>query len=270
MSPIEVEVSDKVGTLWLANESRGNVMDALFFEQLGETMRELEGDDEVRAVVLAARGPHFSFGLDLKGKTLEQMQKLLGGGLAAEREQLFRQIRQWQKAIDTLASCSKPVVAAVQGACIGAGLDLICACDIRYASDDAIVSLRETRMAIVADLGSLQRLGLLVGQGYLREMAFTGRDVSASEAAHQGLFNDVLPDAAAAQARARSTALQVASQSPLTVRGVKRMLDEMHRERIERGLQSVALWNAAFLPSEDLKEALSAFAEKRQARFEGK
>jgi enoyl-CoA hydratase len=125
-------------------------------------------------------------------------------------------------------------------------------------------------VAIVADLGSLQRLGRIIGQGQLREMAFTGRDVGAEEAARMGLVNDVLPDASSTLARARETAMAIAANSPLTVRGVKRMLDDMDGSHIDRGLDYVALWNAAFLPSEDLMEAFSSFMQKRPPEYQGK
>ena len=270
MTTFEVESSQGVAVLWLADEARRNAMGMSFFEELPGQVEALEADPDVRAVVIAARGPHFTVGLDLKGGLAQQLQGVLGGGLAAERERLYQLIRTWQRGFRALASCSKPVIAAVHGACIGGGLDLVSACDIRYASADARFSLRETRIAIVADLGSLQRLGRIIGQGHLREMAFTGRDVGAEEALRMGLVNEVLPDVEAVLSRARETAGAIAANSPLTVRGVKRVLDEMDRASIDRGLDHVALWNTAFLPSEDLMEAFSAFLQKRPAAFRGK
>lgn len=270
MPVFEVEKTNDVATLWLAQESRRNAMGPAFFEELPQRVQDLERDKDVRAVVVAARGPHFSVGLDLKGEIALQLQGLLSGGLASERERLYQLIHAWQSGFRALAACTKPVIAAVHGACIGGGLDLISACDIRYAAADTKISLRETRVAIVADLGSLQRLGRIIGQGHLRELAFTGRDVGAEEAARMGLVNEVLPDVSSTLARARETAMAIAANSPLTVRGVKRMLDDMDGSRIDRGLDYVALWNAAFLPSEDLMEAFSSFMQKRPPKFQGK
>ena len=270
MAVFEVERGEAVATLWLANEERRNAMGPAFFEQLPQRVQELDADESVRAIVVAARGPHFTVGLDLKSEIGMQLQGVMAGGLAAERERLYRLIHSWQRGFRALAACSKPVVAAIHGACIGGGLDLVSACDIRYAAADAKISLRETRIAIVADLGSLQRLGRIVGHGHLRELAFTGRDVEAEEAARIGLVNDVLPDAESTVARARETAASIAANSPLTIRGVKRVLNDMDARSIERGLDYVALWNAAFLPSEDLMEAVSSFVQKREPSFKGR
>ncbi|HNS97619.1 MAG TPA: crotonase/enoyl-CoA hydratase family protein [Polyangiaceae bacterium] len=265
----EVQSSQGVSTLWLADEQRRNAMGLSFFSELPKQVEALEADTGTRVVVIAARGPHFSVGLDLKGDLLPQLQGLLGASLASEREKLYALIQSWQKGFRALASCSKPVIAAVHGACVGGGLDLISACDIRYASADAMFSLRETRLAMVADLGALQRLGGIIGQGHLRDMAFTGRDVTAAEALRMGLVNDVLPTSEAVLARALEMARTIAENSPLAVRGVKRMLHEMNRVAIDRGLEHVALWNTAFLPSEDLMEAFAAFLQKRPPTFKG-
>ncbi len=270
MSAFEIEREDAVATLWLSNPERKNAMGPEFFQALPERMRELEADENVRAIVIAARGNTFSAGLDLKSDIGAQIQSSLAGGLAADREKLWHLIHELQHSFDTVARSSKPVIAAIQGACIGGGLDLVAACDVRFASKDAFVSLRETRIAIVADLGSLQRLASIIGQGHLREMAFTGRDVPASEAFQMGLVNAVLEDAASTLAHARKVAASIAANSPLTVRGVKAILDAAQTEQISRGLDRVALWNAAFLPSEDLMEAVGAFLQKRPPVFRGR
>lgn len=270
MAVFEIERDGAVATLWLANENRRNAMGPSFFEELPERMLEIERDDTIRAVVIAARGPMFCAGLDLKSDIGMQLQSSLAGGLAAEREKLWRLIHQLQASMASVAKSSKPVIAAIHGACIGGGLDLVSACDIRYASADAFLSLRETRMAIVADLGSLQRLASIIGQGNLREMAFTGRDVPATEALRMGLVNAVLDDAASTLAHARAVAAEIAANSPLTVRGAKAILDAAQSEAIERGLDRVALWNSAFLPSEDLMEAVGAFLQKRPPAFRGR
>jgi enoyl-CoA hydratase len=270
MPVLEIERSDAVATLWLANAERRNALGPAFFEELPQRVAELEADETVRAVVLAARGASFSVGLDLKSDIGAALQASLAGGLAQSREQLYALIRRLQRPLQALAALDKPVVAAIHGVCIGGGLDLVCACDVRYASADAVIGLRETRMAIVADLGSLQRLGSIVGDGHLRELAFTGRDVDAAEAARIGLVNAVLPDAESALVHARRVAALIAANSPLAVRGVKRVLRAASRSALRDGLDYVALWNAAFLPSEDLVEAVSAFLQKREPTFQGR
>jgi enoyl-CoA hydratase len=149
-------------------------------------------------------------------------------------------------------------------------LDLAAACDIRLASADVKISLRETKIAIVADLGSLQRLPAIIGDGLTRELAFTAKDVPADRALAIGLVNAVHPDAAALQAAATAMANEIAANAPLTVRGVKKVLDFGRSRRVQDGLDYVAVFNSAFLSSEDLGEAMAAFLEKRPADYKGR
>jgi enoyl-CoA hydratase len=162
------------------------------------------------------------------------------------------------------------VIAAIQGPCIGGGVDLACACDVRLASRDATFSVREVKVAIVADLGSLQRLPPIVGEGHARELAFTGKTIDADRAARIGLVNDVLPTRDELDAGAQAIAQEIADNPPLTVRGVKDVLDFGRGRRVEEGLAYVAAYNAAFLASEDLGEAMAAFVEKRAPKYEGR
>jgi enoyl-CoA hydratase len=169
-----------------------------------------------------------------------------------------------------VADCPKPVIAAVHGACIGGGVDLITACDIRLASADAYFSVRETKIAIVADVGTLQRLPRLIGRGHVAELAFTGKDVAAGRAERIGLVNEVLPDAGAVQEAARAMAAEIAANSPLAVMGTKAVLAACADRSVDEGLDYVAVWNAAFLASDDLTEAMGAFLEKRPPAFTGR
>ena len=165
-SVFDLERAEGVATLWLDNAPKRNAMGPAFWKELPLAMQELSADDSIRAVVLAARGPHFTAGLDLKsmGGTLS------GGGNegpprseASKRLTLLAEIQRLQGSITSVDDCTKPVIAAVQGYCIGGGIDLITACDVRVASSDAIFSIRETRIAMVADVGTLQRLPGIVG-----------------------------------------------------------------------------------------------------------
>ena len=175
-----------------------------------------------------------------------------------------------QRSVTSLADCPKPVIAAVHGYCIGGGVDLISACDIRLASADALFSVRETRVAIVADLGSLQRLPGIIAKGHVAELAYTGKDVtSAARAKEIALVNDVLPDAEATQAAAWALAEEISANSPLAVQGTKAVLRAGEGRSVADGLDYVATWNAGFLASDDLVEAMSAFMEKRTPQFGG-
>jgi enoyl-CoA hydratase len=245
-------------------------MTPAFFGEIEAAFRGIERDAEVRAVVVHAAGKAFSYGLDLPAAFQAMGHHFQGGGTAGPRMELLREIRRLQGSFNAIAECPVPVIAAVHGACIGGGVDLISACDIRVCSADAKFSVRETKIAIVADLGSLQRLPRLIGQGNTRELAFTGKDVGAERARSMGLVNEVFPDAAAALAAAKTMAREIADNPPLTVRGVKEVLDFGEGKPIADGLEYVAAWNSAFLASEDLGEAVGAFMAKRKPAFKGR
>jgi enoyl-CoA hydratase len=274
---LELEEKDGVATLWLANEQRRNAMGPDFWSELPLAMREVSEDERVRAVVLAARGPHFTAGLDLKsmGGTLADD----GGGSAeggrtnrsevSRRLRFLDEVKRLQGSITSVADCPKPVIAAVHGYCLGGGIDLITACDVRLASEEAIFSIRETRIAMVADVGTLQRLPGIVGKGIAAELALTGDDFGAGRALQIGLVNSVHANAAATLEAARAMADRMAKNSPLAVQGTKRVMRYCEGKSVEDGLDFVATWNAAFIQSEDLKEAMMAFMQKREAKFTG-
>jgi enoyl-CoA hydratase len=169
-----------------------------------------------------------------------------------------------------VARCPKPTIAAVHGYCIGGGVDLISACDIRLASADAVFSVREAKMAIVADLGSLQRLPSILSAGHVAELAFTAKDISAARAKEIGLLNDVAADADGVLKAAYELAAEIAANSPLAVQGTKAVLAANEGKTVAQGLDYVATWNAGMLPSDDLTEAVVAFMEKRSPKFTGR
>lgn len=244
-------------------------MPPLFFQELGAAFDQIASEPDVRAVIVRSEGKHFTYGLDLPAAFAE-LGPSLQGGTAAVRMALHQTILRLQAHLTKVASCPVPVIAAVHGWCIGGGVDLITACDIRLATRDARFSVRETKIAIVADLGTLQRLPLIVGQGHARELALSGKDITADRAERIGLVNEVFADPAALRAGAEALAEEIAKNAPLTVRGVKRVLDFGTGRRAADGLEYVAAWNSAFLASEDLGEALSAFLEKRPPSFSGR
>jgi enoyl-CoA hydratase len=274
---LSIEAGGHVATLWLDRPEARNAMGPPFWADLPAAMAELSSDEAVRAVVVAARGPHFSVGLDLTamGSVLMGGGAAGGGGAVAQPSDAARAratraaVLRMQAAVTSVARCPKPVVAAVHGYCIGGGVDLATACDIRLAAADAVFSVRETKVAIVADLGSLQRLPRIVGAGHVAELAFTGKDVGAARAKEIGLVNDVFVDAAATLAAARELAAEIAANSPLAVQGTKTVLAANDGRTVAEGLDYVATWNAGMLGSHDLVEAMAAFTEKRAPRFTG-
>ncbi len=269
MASLFVEKSDHVAEVAIRTPGKGNALGPDFWRELPETFGALDRDDAVRAIVLRADGDHFTYGLDLIAM-MGELGPIVSGGLADARTRLYDMILRLQDAVSSIARCRKPVVAAVHGACIGGGVDVVSACDVRVASKDARFSVREVRVAMVADLGTLQRLPRIVGEGNARELAMTGKDIDAERALRIGLVSDVLPSRDAAWESARATARAIAENPPLVVQGVKRVMNERVAREDDAGLRHVAAWNSAFLPSEDLGEALAAFAEKRRPRFAGK
>ncbi|MBT8202678.1 MAG: crotonase/enoyl-CoA hydratase family protein [Acidimicrobiia bacterium] len=265
---LTVEIEDHVATVWLDRPDARNAMGPDLWRDLPLAMGRLDEDPEVRVVVVAARGPAFSVGIDLKA---------FGGFMAgagsddgvAGRRALQAQVTDMQRTMSSLADCRKPVIAAVQGYCLGAGVDLITACDIRLASEDAVFSVRETRMAMVADVGTLQRLPRILNPGQVADLVFTGRDFDAAEAHRIGLVSAVYADQADLVKAARELADQIAANSPLAVQGSKAVLAATDGMTTQAALDYAALWSAAFLHSNDLQEAVMAFLEKRPPTFDG-
>jgi enoyl-CoA hydratase len=243
-------------------------MPPAFFAACERTFRQLSETVELRAVVVCSAAKGFSYGLDLPAAAAE-LGPAFQGGSARQRSELLQLIRRLQRAFTAIELCPVPVIAAVHGPCIGGGLDLATACDIRLAARDATFSLRETRIAIVADLGSLQRLPRLVGSGHARELAYTGKDIDAERALRIGLVNELYDSRQKAVDAALAMANEIAANPPLTVRGVKEVLRHGEGSRVAEGLEFVAAWNSAFLASEDLLEAMAAFAAKRPPHFKG-
>lgn len=264
-----VEREDHIAQVTLIGPGKGNAMGPDFWSELPEIFADLDADPDVRAVVIAGSGKHFSFGLDLPAMSGEFGAVLADKAQAGPRTKFHDMIKRMQSGINAVADCRKPVIAAVQGWCIGGGVDLITAADIRYASVDAKFSIREVKVAIVADMGSLARLPAIIGDGHLRELALTGKDIDAARAEKIGLVNDVFDDADAVLAAARATAQEIALNPPLVVHGIKDVLDHSRSASVDDSLRYVAAWNAAFLPSQDLTEAITSVFQKRPPVFTG-
>lgn len=271
--PVALDVTQDgaIAQVTLLGPGKGNAMGPDFWTELPAVFRQLDADESVRAVVITGSGTNFSYGLDLAAYATTWSGMLAeDGGLARPRSRFHEQIRAMQAALDAVAECRKPVAAAISGWCIGGGVDLIAACDVRYASRDARFSVREVRVGIVADLGSLQRLPAIIGDGHLRELALTGQDIGAERAARIGLVNDVLDDANTTVKAAHDFVSRCAANPPLVVQGIKQVLDADRSARVAAGLKYVAAWNSAFLPSQDLSEAMTAFMQRRDPDFTGR
>jgi enoyl-CoA hydratase len=264
-----VTIAGGIADVVLAATGKANRMGPEYWNQMPALFARLDEDDAVRVVLLRGAGEHFTFGLDLASMSAELAPVVSPDAGAKARQALLGIIRRMQDANTCVARCRKPVIAAISGWCIGGGVDLVTACDVRLASKDARFSVREVKLAMVADVGTLARLPAIVGQGVARELAFTGDDIDAARALRIGLVNEVYDSPAALLEAARAMAARIAKNSPLVTRGIKEVMNAQSEAQAAQSLATVALWNAAFLPSKDLLEAMGAFLEKREPTFSG-
>lgn len=267
---LQIEQSGAVAELVLKGPGKGNALGPDFWREMPEAVRQLDADSTVRVILLRGSGDHFTYGLDLPAMSEVFAPFLYGEDDASLRAQLIELTERLQAATEGLARCRKPVVAALHGWCIGGGLNLAAACDIRLCSQDARFSLREVRLALPADLGALQRLPRIIGEGHTRQLAYTGMDFDAARALAMGLVNEVYPTPDALLTAARELAERIAANPPLVVQSCKQVLEYCADKSVADGLRYMAVWNAGLLRSKDAAEALAAFLEKRPARFEGK
>mgnify|MGYP001312265679 CR=1 FL=1 len=263
---VSVDIKDQVAQVTLVGPGKGNAMGPAFWAEMPDVFGTLDADPEVRAIVLTGSGKNFSYGLDLPAMGAE-LPGLDAGAKA--RADFHNRLQKMQGGITAVADCRTPTIASIRGWCIGGGVGLISAVDVRYAGADAKFSVREVKLAIVADVGSLARLPLILNDGHLRELTLTGKDVDAARAEKIGLVNDVYDDADASLAAAHATATESAANPPMTVAGVKDVLDQQRIARVSESLRYVAAWNSAFLPSKDLAEAVTAMFQKRPPLFTG-
>jgi len=261
-----VELTDHIAHVQINRPEKANAMNAAFWTEIIEIFEWADTTDEVRVVVLSGAGKHFSSGIDLM--LLASVAGELGKDAGRNARMLRRKIMQMQASFTAVDQCSKPVLAAIQGYCIGGAIDLIAACDMRYAADDALFSIKEIDMGMAADVGTLQRLPRIIGDGILRELAYTGRNVDAAEALRIGLVNRTFGDLPQLLEGVLAIARDIAGKSPIAVHGTKRMINYMREHRIDDGLEYVATWNAAMLQSPDLKLAVVAHMSKDKPVFD--
>lgn len=263
---LAVSLEGAVATIALDRPDKANAIDLPMWHEIRDAMRWLDESPEARVGILCAAGRQFTAGIDLAllGAIRTQIADACDG---RAREKLRRLILDLQDTLTSIERCRKPVIAAIHGACIGGGVDLVTACDFRLCSADAVFSVREVDVGMTADLGTLQRLPRLIGDGMARELAYTGRNVDGREARDIRLVNRCFDTREALLAGAQELAAAIAARSPLAVRGAKEMITYARDHSVADGLTYVATWNAAMLLSADLPEALAAMREKRPPQF---
>lgn len=263
---LSVTLEGAVAIVRLNRPDKLNAMNLAMWNELRSAFQFLDGLPAARAIVLEGEGRGFTAGIDL------QMMMGLGSQIQNDcdgrmRESLRRIILDLQDCLTSLERCRKPVLAAVHGACVGGGIDLICCADMRYCSADAWFSIKEIDIGMTADVGTLQRLPKLIGDGMARELAYTARKVEAAEAKEIRLVNRVFETPEALREGVRAIAAEIATKAPLAVRGVKEMITYARDHSVADGLNYVATWNAAMLMSADLQAAMMAGMSKTTPTF---
>jgi enoyl-CoA hydratase len=267
----DVDVDDRVAHIVLSRPEKRNSMIPEFWDELPQIVEEIDAGSLARAIVISSTGPHFSAGLDLSAFDPGAGM----GGLAEDESDRRRQhgarfyqlVRHMQQTFSRLEQCRVPVLAAIQGGCIGGGVDLVTACDLRYATEDAYLTIFEINVGMTADVGTFPRIVKLIPEGVARELAYTGRRMPAAEAQALGLVNRVYADAQSLLEGVMETAREIASKPPLAIYGCKRMINYARDHSTADGLDYIGIWNASMLQPEEMAEAVTARAEKREGRF---
>ncbi len=261
----EFTVADKIGHIKFSRPEKRNSMNLAFWHDMRAVFAEIGGRSDVRVVVMSSTGPHFTGGMDLSifgSLTPPNVEE------GRKRENLRRQILWFQECFSVIDQARVPVLAAIQGGCIGGGVDLVTACDIRYCSADAFFTIKEIDIGMVADVGTLQRLPHLMPAGLVRELAYTGRRLSADEAKACGFVNQVFASQDKLVDGVMDIARSIAAKTPLAIAGSKEILNYARDHSIEDGLNYIATWNAAMLQTADMPESFAATAQKREPKFD--
>ena len=262
----DLEVADGIAHIRLSRPDALNTFVRAFWRELPEAVADLDRSAAARVIVVSSTGRHFTAGIDLG--VLQAFGPVAGAEPGRTRAALMRTVQAMQETFTCLDRARMPVIAAIQGGCIGAGVDMVSACDMRYCTADAFFSIHEINIGMTADVGTFPRLPHLIPQGMVRELAYTGRRLPAARAREIGLVNEVYDTHEAMMAAVMETAAEIAARSPLAVWGSKEMINYARDHTIADGLRHIATWQAGMFHEPDLKEGLAAQAEKRRPRYD--
>jgi enoyl-CoA hydratase len=262
---LDVSIEEKVATVHLNRPDKANAMNTPMWDELQRCFEWLDAESGVRAVILAGNGKHFCAGLDLS-----VFGSLSGSSKdpARRAEKVRRTALRLQGNLTAIEQCRVPVLAAIHYTCIGGGVDMVCCADMRYATEDAYFSIREIDIGMTADVGTLQRMPRIVPDGVVRELAYTGRNMGAEEAREVGFVNRVFENREAMMREVTAIAREIASKSPLAIRGTKEMVLYTRDHTVADGLNYIATWNAGMMSQADLQAGMQAQMEKTQATYE--
>ena len=257
----DVDITEGIAHVRLSRPDELNTMVREFWSELPEIVTGISNEGSARVVVISSTGRHFSAGMDLSVFTDGDLHPDAELGRRQARMRSSAKALQWS--FTALEKARVPVLAAIQGGCIGGAVDLVTACDLRYASADAFFTVMEINIGMTADVGTLQRLGTIVPEGVARELAFTGRRMGAQRAYEVGLVQEVYADHEALLAGVLDTAREIAGKSPLAVWGTKVAMNYARDHGVDNALDQIATWQAGMFQQPDMLEAFTAKAEKR-------
>ncbi len=264
---LSLSIEDNIAHIVLNRPEAFNAMNRAFWNELPALVHDINDHARARVIVISSTGKHFTAGMDISVFT-DGEGVTASGGDAYARAEAFRQfVLTLQGSFNCLDDARMPVIAAVQGGCIGAGVDMTSACDIRYATEDAFFQIAEINIGMTADVGTFPRLCKLLPEGWVRELAYAGRRLPAAKAKEIGLVNDVFPTHEAMMAHVMALAAEIAEKSPVAVAGSKRMINYARDHSIADGLDYIATWQAGMFSPPHMMEAFAAKAQKRAPNF---
>jgi enoyl-CoA hydratase len=263
----DVRIENKIAHIVLNRPKAFNSMPREFWNELPELVGDIDDNARARVIVISSTGKHFTAGMDLSVFTDGDGVAASGGDPHARAEAFRQFVLTLQRSFSCLDEARIPVIAAIQGGCIGAGVDMTSACDIRYATEDAFFQIAEINLAMTADVGTFPRLCKLIPEGWVRELAYGGRRLPAAKAKEIGLVNEIFPTQEAMLAHVEELALEIASKAPVAVAGSKRMINHARDHSITDGLDYIATWQAGMFSPPQMGEAFAAKAQKRAPEF---
>ncbi len=263
----ELNVSDNIAHIILNRPEKRNAMIAEFWAELPEIIRDIDDNAKARVIVISSTGPVFCAGIDIGmfqndiGGTQDKNHPQYGAGF-------YLHVKYLQDALSALEQCRIPVLAAVQGGCYGAGVDMITACDMRYGTQDSFITIYEINVGMTADVGTFPRILNHMSEGVVRELAYTGRKMHADECKARGLFNEVYADQNAMLEAVMDIAKEIASKPPLAVYGCKRIISYSRDHSTADSLDNIAIWNMSMLNPSEMMEAMISGKQKRVGNFQ--
>jgi enoyl-CoA hydratase len=261
----DLKIENRIAHIVMNRPDAHNSMIRAFWNELPAIVREIDAEAQARVIVISAEGKHFTSGMDVSVFSDDSSLGAAKGDAIAEALRHF--VMLLQKSFSCLEEARMPVLAAIQGACVGGGVDLATACDVRYVTEDTFFQIAEINIGMTADVGTFPRLCKLIPEGWVRELAYTGARLPAAKAKEIGLVNEVFQTKAAMLEHVMKVAATIAEKSPLAVAGSKRMINYARDHSIADGLDYIATWNASMLAPPHMMEAFAAKAQKRAPVF---